>query len=235
MITGRIAPYSIIGLSQPATRRSSLREVCAENDPTPLFLKRTKLPDMLKRLIVAGFVAVALLAGVLIGVACTYALMRRVNHNWMQLTREHHGLAYSNEVFVDVDIPLPDLKDPDGQAKFVDRGVGKGTELGFVVKVRMDNLDTSKLPEKYKKSRPWGNLTLGPTTSVTYTAHLEFTLKDADGFVLMTTKSDSSYVESGEENVIQGIALDAIPDPLVRRTKSIVMQLVLDKCETCLP
>jgi hypothetical protein len=190
---------------------------------------------MLKRLTVIGLVALALLAGVVIGGACTYALMHRVNHNWMKLTKEHHGLAYSNEVFVEADIPLPDMKDPDGQAKFVDRGLGKGTELGFLVRATMDKLDTSKLPEKYKKPQPWGNFTLDPTTSVTYDAHLEFTLKDADGFELMTTKSDPVYVESGQENSLQGFAEDAIPDPLVRRTKSIVMQLVLDKCETCRP
>lgn len=99
----------------------------------------------------------------------------------------------------------------------------------------MDKLDTSKLPEKYKKPQPWGKFTLDPTSSGTYDAHLEFTLKDADGFTLMTTKSDPVYVESGQENILQGFSQDAVPDPLVRRTKSIVMQLVLDKCETCRP
>jgi hypothetical protein len=187
---------------------------------------------MLKHL---AILTLGLLVGGVIGVVATYAIMHRVNHNWVELAKVHDGLAYSNEVFVDADIPLPDIKDPQGQAKFVDRGVGKGTELGFLVKVSMDKLDTSKLPEKYKKPRLWGQVTFEPTTIVTYNAHLEFILKDADGFTLMSTKSDPVYVESGEENALQGFAQDAIPDALVRRTKSIVMQLVLDKCETCRP
>jgi hypothetical protein len=184
---------------------------------------------MLKRL---AILTLGLLVGAIIGVVCTYAVMHRVNHNWVELAKEYRGLAYKNEVF-ETDIPPPDMKDPHGQAKFVDRGVGKGMELGFLVKVSMDKLDTSKLPEKYKKPQTWGQLTIDPTTSVTYDAHLEFTLKDADGFTLMTTKSDSVYVGSGTENTMQGFAQDAIPDALVHRTKSIVMQLVLDKCETC--
>lgn len=187
---------------------------------------------MLKRL---ALLTLGLLVGAIIGVICTYAVMHRVNHNWVELAEEHHGLAYSNEVFAEADIPLPDMKDPHGQAKFVDRGVGKGTELGFLVKVSIDKLDTSKLPEKYKKEQRWGKITLEPTTSVTYNAHLEFILKDADGFTLMTAKSDPVYVASGEENTMQGFAQEAIPDALVHRTKSIVLRLVLDKCETCRP
>jgi hypothetical protein len=186
---------------------------------------------MLKRLVllVAG-----LFLGVIVGVVCTYAVMHRSNHNWMELTKEHHGLAFSGATF-EGDIPTPDIKDPRGQAKFVDRGVGNGTELGFLVKVSVDKLDTSKLPEKYLKPRQLGKLTIDPTESVTYNTHLEFTLKDADGFTLITAKSDPFYVESGKENTLQGFAQASIPEALVRRTKSILMELVLDKCETCRP
>ncbi len=169
------------------------------------------------------------------GVACTHTVMHRTNHNWVELSRDHHGLAYSNEVFVDADIPLPDMKDPHGQAKFVDRGVGKGLELGFLVKASMDKLDVSKLPEKYRKPQPLGKFTLEPTESVTYTAHLEFTLKDKDGFTLLTTKSDPIYVESGQENTLQGFAQDSVAETTALRTKSIEVKLVLNKCETCRP
>jgi hypothetical protein len=41
-----------------------------------------------------------------VGVACTYAVMHCINHTWIKLTKENHGLAYSNQVFVEVDIPL---------------------------------------------------------------------------------------------------------------------------------
>jgi hypothetical protein len=187
---------------------------------------------MLKRL---ALLAIGLVVGVAIGAASTYFLLHRVNRNWMELTKENHGLSYTNEVFVEADIPLPDMKDPHGQAKFVDRGVGKGLELGFVVKASMDKLDATKLPAKYTKARPWGRFTLGPTEVVTYSTHLEFTLKDKDGFKLLTTKSDSIYIQSGEENTLQGFAEDSIPEATAQRTRSIEMRLILDKCETCVP
>jgi len=81
---------------------------------------------------------ISLALGIVVGVACTYAVIHRTNRNWLELTKENHGLAYSNEVFVEADIALPKMKDPHGQAKFVDRGVGKGIELGYLVKVSMD-------------------------------------------------------------------------------------------------
>jgi hypothetical protein len=187
---------------------------------------------MLKRL---GLLAFGVFIGVVVGVACTYALMHRENYKWFELQIDHFGISYANKVFAESDIPLPDLKPPHGQAKFVDRGIGKGRELGFVVRASMDKLDKSKLPEKYKKSRVWGNLTIGPTESVAYNAHLEFTLKDVDGFELMTTKSEPLYVLSGDENKMQGFATDSIPDALIRRTTNMFVRLVLDNCETCQP
>jgi hypothetical protein len=63
---------------------------------------------------------------------------------------------------------------PQGKAKFVDRGTGRGPELGFLVETRMDKLDVSKLPAKYKRVEQHGEYTIGPTETVVYTAHLEF-------------------------------------------------------------
>jgi hypothetical protein len=180
-------------------------------------------------------VSVGLVCGIIIGAATTYRVIHKINHDWRELQKENHGIAYSNEVFTESDIPLPDLKDPHGQAKFVDRDIGKGTELGFLVRATMGKLDQSKLPEKYKKPQTWGQVTLDPTESVTYTAHLSFTLKDADGFVLMTTESEPIFIESGEENKLQGLAKDSVPDALVQRTKNVFVELVIDKCETCRP
>lgn len=125
-----------------------------------------------------ALLAFGLLLSVAIGAVGAYILIRHHNRTWIELSEEHHGLAFSNEVFTDSDIPLPDIKEPHGQAKFVDRGIGKGTELSFLVQVSIEKLDTTKLPEKYKKPQQWGTLTLDPTESVTYNAHLDFMLKD---------------------------------------------------------
>ena len=71
-----------------------------------------------------------------------------------------------------------------------------------------------------------------PTETVVYDAHLEFTLKDADGFTLMKTESPSENLMSGQKNTLQGFAKDLIPLAFVKRTKSIETILVFDKCDT---
>jgi hypothetical protein len=183
----------------------------------------------------SAFIGLGVLVGVAVGVTCTYSVLRRTNRDWVQLKEEGHGLAYKNEALFDVDIPMPTVQDPQGQAKFVDRGIGKGEELGFLVKDNIGKLDTSKLPAKYKRVEQRGEYTIEPTENIVYASHLEFTLKDADGFVLTKTKSDSIDLWSGQENTLQGFAQDSIPEALVKRTKAIEMQLVFDKCETCRP
>jgi hypothetical protein len=182
-----------------------------------------------------GLLVIGLLFGVVIGAACTFGFLHHPNHNWIQLTKDGKGLAYSLHGIFDTDISMPNLASPTGQAKFVDRDLGKGTELGFVVKTTMDKLDTTRLPARYKQTQKFGEGTIGPTDTVTYSSHLEFTLKDPDGFVLMTTSSDPMDIWSGQENVLQGFAKDAIPASLLTRTRAIQMQLVVDKCQTCQP
>jgi hypothetical protein len=173
--------------------------------------------------------------GLSLGILGTMALLCLPRHNWMPLTRDGQGLAWMNDAFVDADIPFPETTSPEGKAKFVDRGVGRGIELGFLVKTKMGKLDTSKLPAKYKKTEKHGEFTFGPTDTVVYTSHVQFTLKDADGFTLISTSSEPMEVWSGQENVLQGFGKDPIPDALVRRTKSIEMELMFDKCDTCRP
>jgi hypothetical protein len=150
-------------------------------------------------------------------------------------------LAYKNEVFAG-DITMPTIYPPEGQFKFIDRSMGKGEELGFLVKVKMDKLDQAKLPAKYKKTVSQGEYTIGPTETVVYTSHIEFTLKDADGFVLFKTLSEEDpgtqwpmEIWSGQETTLQGFAKDAIPAAVIDRTKKVEMQLTLDKCDTCRP
>jgi hypothetical protein len=95
------------------------------------------------------------------------------------------GLSWMSDAFIDVDIPLPE-----GKAKFLDRtDIERGTRLGYLVSTHIAHLDTTHIPAKYKVEKKEGDITIEPTTEVVYSGHLEFTIKDADGFVLMTTKS----------------------------------------------
>ena|ERR1700686_2729511 len=78
----------------------------------------------------------------------------------------HIERTRSNDALFEVDISFPETSSPEGKVKFVDRGVGRGTELGFLVKSRMDKLDVTKLPAKYRKTEQRGELTIEPTDTV---------------------------------------------------------------------
>jgi hypothetical protein len=174
------------------------------------------------------------LIGVVLGVGGTYCTLHHRNGKWIELKKDGDGLGYKSEAIF-VDIPMPDMSSPTGQVKFVDRGLEKGTELGFIVKTTMKKLDTDKLPAKYKKTEQHGEYTIDPIDVVTYSSHIEFTLKDVDGFTLMTTKSEPVTVWSGKDSTFQGVAVDQVPEHGVVRTKMIQMSLVTDKCEICEP
>lgn len=182
----------------------------------------------------------AFLLGLCVGTVLTYAVFRHHSSKWRPLSKA--SLAYKHDAIF-VDIPMPKVSSPTGQIKFVNRGMGKGEELGFLVNVKMDPLDQSKLPAKYKKSEEQpGGWTIGPTETVVYTSHIEFTLKDGDGFVLFRTTSEQDpetqwamKVWSGRESTLQGFGQDPIPSAVIGRTKAIEMQLVLDKCDNCRP
>jgi hypothetical protein len=124
----------------------------------------------------------------------------------LPLNRDGQGLFWRYEVLFGGDIPFPNLTPAEGQAKFVDRGIGKGIELGYAVHTKMDKLDTSKLPDKCKKVEHSGQYAIGPTKTVVHTTHLEFTLKDSDGFTLMTTECEPFEIWSGEDHKLQGFA-----------------------------
>jgi hypothetical protein len=176
-----------------------------------------------------------ILVGIIIGVVGTHLFLRHhIRDRWFALTTEGKGFSWMSEALLNVDIPLPEVEKPQGKAKFLDRNdIEKGTRVGYIITTHVAHLDAAQIPAKYKVERKMGDFTLAPITEVVYAAHLEFTLKDADGFVLMVTKSPRIELWSGQENILQGETADAIPTGVVNRTKTIVMMLTADKCETC--
>jgi hypothetical protein len=121
---------------------------------------------MLRRLALIVF-------GIVLGAVGTYFLLRIPSHKWMPLTREGQGLAWSNDSLFNADILFPNTTPPDGKAKFVDRGLGHGNELGFLVKTKMDKLDVSKLPAKCKKTEEHNNYNLSGQVKTGHTWSLQ--------------------------------------------------------------
>jgi hypothetical protein len=74
---------------------------------------------------------------------------------------------------------------------------------------------------------------IDPVSQVDYKGHFEFTLKDGDGFDLMSLSSQPVDLLSGRENVFQGVGKDMILQSVASKTKNVLMYLSLDKCQTC--
>jgi hypothetical protein len=178
------------------------------------------------------------LVGIFLSVGATYAVLHHRNGKWIELTRGNRiggGVLYALAAVDAGGVAIPDTLAPTGKAKFLDRGLGKGLELGYIVHATMKPLDTNKLPDKYKHTVDLGGFTRLPMEEVVYASHLQFALVDADGFTLMTTTSEDDSVVSGRDNIFQGVAKDSIPGDVVARTKEIQVQLTVDSCRNCQP
>lgn len=184
------------------------------------------------------FAVLAFLFGAVVGAMLVYFLMQRqadaVPVAWQDLAMDKAGPGFSTESFA-ADIPLPDLHDISGKAKFLDSDqAGRHLiTLGYIVRVSVDHLKAADIPAKYKQPRKLGSLTLLPTTEVAYSVDLTFDLKDADGFVLSTLTSGPLDILSGKENDFQGIAKEPVELDVAQKTKTIQMVFSVEKCVTC--
>lgn len=153
---------------------------------------------------------------------------------WVQVSTDGSGIAYESRVFLE-DIPLPDVQSPKGKVKFLDRRTAGPDELqlGYLLQVSVLGLDATKIPEKYRKPRKHGNLEIDPLTQVVYVVHFGFTLRDADGFDLVTSTSEPLYLSSGKENLFQGLVPQQFPRQLAAQTKNVIVQMVVERCESC--
>jgi hypothetical protein len=216
-------------VSLSSVRDSSLTSLPTVQDA------RNLLPEKSAMLRKTSLFVCGLFIGAIIGIVAVHFIRHRPGHDkWLVLSTEGKGFGWMSEALIGVDLPLPEVATPQGKGKFLDRNdIEKGTRLGYLVSTHIAHLDTTHIPAKYKVERKEGDMTWGATTEVVYSAHLEFTIKDADGFVLMTTKSPPLELWSGQENVLQGESVDEIPAGVVNRTRTIQMLLTADKCLTC--
>jgi hypothetical protein len=178
--------------------------------------------------------AVAVISFVL-GASCMYMLKRQPKPNpadgWITLVSDANPMGYEMDALV-ADVPIPKAKSLSGKAKFVSRD--NGLMLGFVLKLPLDPLPTSSLPEKYRKTtKGTDGFVYGPPENLHLEGHYDFVLKDADGFVIQTISSPTENLEAGTENALQGMIETAIPASVKERTKSVVVSFLATKCYPC--
>lgn len=159
--------------------------------------------------------------------------------DWIQLAKASKtGVIFSSDALFKGDISFPNIKDIQGQAKFLpDDGTKSEVQLGYVVTVTVDSLDTSKIPKKYLREKPEifeGVRVTRPTIEqVNFEGNFNFKLKDKDGFVMLEISTPPLLIESGKENSYQASIDKLIPIDTARRTKQIDVSFHLDKCLTC--
>jgi len=188
------------------------------------------LLDQMKRtLTVAGITVVAFI----VGASVMYLLKEQRSRVWISVVSDGAGFGMSSEA-LNGDIPWPETTKPSGRIKFLSRD--KGEEFGYMLKLPIKPNPTAALPPKYRKTkRPKGDngLEFGAPDQVLYEGHFEFTLKDADGFVLMKLNGPVEHLSAGSENSVQGTAEEVIPNSVIQRTKQVDVTFLVTSCNPC--
>lgn len=154
---------------------------------------------------------------------------------WINLTIPKEGRIRGTPVAIFNDIPLPEIKNIKGDAKFINRG--NSYLMGYKINFDIEHLDTTEIPSKYlqNKSQVFNgkNITALGIHEVSYDISFQLTLFDKDGFEIEKIESSTETVESGKKNELQNIIQKPISPNTIKLTKTIKLFISLDKCLTC--
>lgn len=151
------------------------------------------------------------------------------------------SVSFSSAIITESDIPSPNITALSGRAKFLSQSSpsGSGAPLGYVISVSTDALDTSKLPEKYKKEKiipvKGGALTTLPLKQATYEVYFVFRLLDRDGFQLLTINSPRHNIKSGKTTHLQAQTETIVTPGTASHTDEIALHMVVEKCLSATP
>jgi hypothetical protein len=166
-----------------------------------------------------------------LGASSMYLLKRERSPAWISVVSDGAGFAMSSEA-LNGDIPWPKNTKPSGRVKFLARD--NGEQLGYMLKLPIKPNPTSALPPKYRTTtKDYNGLEFGPPDQVLYEGHFEFTLKDADGFVLMKLNGPVEHLSAAAENSVQGTTAETIPTPVIQRTKEVEVSFLVTSCNPC--
>ena len=185
-------------------------------------------------------ILIACAASFVAGAMATYSFLRleRISSDWFKLAKLPSPVVESTEVAFKADIPLPEVKEISGTAKFLPESNSNNSyQLGYLVHVVVPPLDLKKVPEKYLKDKPTEiegvKVVRPPIKEVYYEVRLSFALKDKDGFTIAELISSPETVTSGKDNKLQNFASKRVGNEVAARTKAIFVQLQIEKCNTC--
>ncbi len=135
------------------------------------------------------------------------------------------SVSFSNEVFQDQDIGLPDIAAVKGQAKFLQSGADPTSHfvpLGYVARVTMKPTDLKALPERYKHNKDLGHgFTRDALENAVFKVNFSFVLLDGDGFELLKVESPTTDIQAGGTSKLQDRTAALIPSELVKKVVNI--------------
>jgi hypothetical protein len=174
--------------------------------------------------------AILLVAFILGAIAMSLYKRERASR-WISVVSDSAGFGMSNAA-LNGDIPWPHTTKPSGRVKFLNRD--RGEQLGYILKLPIKPNPVSALPAKYRKTTKEENgLEFGPPDQVLYEGHFEFTLKDADGFVLIKMNGPVEHLSADSENQVQGTTDDVVPQTVIARTKEVNVSFLVTSCNPC--
>jgi hypothetical protein len=176
-------------------------------------------------MLLVGVVAFCLGAATVIGVQEFHA--GGVPTGWLDLSKDRSPIGFSDDAIQKSEIGFPSGIVIDGKARFLPAGNTPSAErLGYLLHVVVPHLDPGAVPDTSRRK-------LAKVEEVVYEGHFVFTLKDGDGFIVDRLASPQERLSSGEDNELQGVALDAEPDDQASRVRAIVVVLMLTRCISC--
>jgi hypothetical protein len=176
-------------------------------------------------------VVCAAVAGFILGAWLMYSLKMERSAAWISVASDGAGFGMSSEALKG-DIPWPGTTKPSGRVKFLNRD--KGEQLGYVLMLPIKPNPTSGLPAKYRQvTKGSDGFEYMPPEQVLYEGHFEFTLKDADGFVLMKVNGPVEHLSAAAENSVQGTVEEKVPSSVIKRTKEVDVSFLVTSCNPC--
>ncbi|MGA2206754.1 MAG: hypothetical protein ABSG10_08485 [Terracidiphilus sp.] len=188
----------------------------------------------MKRLLIISGAAVLCFA---LGALAMYSVMRlkktSVPDPWISVTDDDGGFRLELDA-MRPDIPIPNASRPTGQVKFLSRD--RGLQIGYKITLPIKPVPVSSLPAKYQRETKLENgLIEGPPSQVQYNGHFDFTLEDADGFVLAKVSAPPEWVSAGSDNKVQGTTEDVVSQSVAEKTKRVLVGYLVVSCNPCSP
>jgi hypothetical protein len=167
----------------------------------------------------------------ILGATSMNLLKRERQSDWISVTSDGGGIAFESTA-LNGDVPWPETTKPTGRVKFLSRD--KGEQLGYLIKLPIKPNPTAALPEKYRrKTKDPSGVEFGPPDQVLYEGHFEFTLKDADRFVLMRVSGPTEHLSAASDNSVQGTTEETVPASVIERAEEVDVSFVVVTCNPC--